>query len=500
MTAGAQPPRGAGLFPVGHEIAEPRRSVGFSPTSPAEVTSRPILFPDEGHGLTIAPTGAGKGTSCITPALLTYPGPIIVVDPTGMSAAVTAAYRRSLGHDVCVIDPMGVSGQPVSRFNPLDLIDPTKLDAVDLAKAIAEVLQAREPDGRNAYWNNRATHVVSIGALGVATDERPSRRNLGSLRRLIELLARGTDGGPAAALRRLAASRHPEVRGLSAMFETGETESRATIMQVVLDSIGFISGPQIEASLSRSDFSLDDVTEGKPLTIYLVLPAHMMTSHAPLLRLWLATLFAAIMRRRRRPPVPTLMILDEAAQLGRFAPLLSAITLLRNYGLSCWTFFQDAAQLLSIWGPDAATIRNNCRLVQGFGHQSQITRDDFAAFIGMPNGLAPDEPLPPEQAIVQLDGRVLRAERRDYRTDPTLRARAGPNPFFAEDGPIARPRKSVPRGYLRPVARKPKHKAPDPAERDGQASVLRDPQAVLHLHELIDERLKRRAAKAGGAT
>lgn len=71
-------------------------------------------------------------------------------------------------------------------------------------------------------------------------------------------------------------------------------------------------------------------TRGDPMTIYIVVPPHMLVSHGRLLRLWVGSLMTAIMRRRARPPLSTLFILDEAAQLGTFNELRQAVTLLRG--------------------------------------------------------------------------------------------------------------------------------------------------------------------------
>lgn len=53
----------------------------------------------EGHLMTIAPTGAGKGVSASIPACLTWQGPLIVIDPKGEHYAVTARRRREAVHD-----------------------------------------------------------------------------------------------------------------------------------------------------------------------------------------------------------------------------------------------------------------------------------------------------------------------------------------------------------------------------------------------------------------
>ena len=48
----------------------------------------PILHTGDGHLITLARTGAGKGVGCIIPALLRYRGPVIVIDPKGESRIV----------------------------------------------------------------------------------------------------------------------------------------------------------------------------------------------------------------------------------------------------------------------------------------------------------------------------------------------------------------------------------------------------------------------------
>ena len=60
-------------------------------------------FRQDGHLLTCAPTGAGKGISGVIPNLLEYPGSAFVLDFKGETYAVTARARRSMGHDVILI-------------------------------------------------------------------------------------------------------------------------------------------------------------------------------------------------------------------------------------------------------------------------------------------------------------------------------------------------------------------------------------------------------------
>jgi len=53
---------------------------------------------DDRHIITIAGSRAGKGRSALVPNLLTYPGSILVLDPKGDLARITAERRRQMGH------------------------------------------------------------------------------------------------------------------------------------------------------------------------------------------------------------------------------------------------------------------------------------------------------------------------------------------------------------------------------------------------------------------
>ena len=59
----------------------------------------------DAHIMTIAPTGAGKGTTSIIPNLLMWPGSVFVIDPKGENIAITLSQRLKLNTDVFLLDP-----------------------------------------------------------------------------------------------------------------------------------------------------------------------------------------------------------------------------------------------------------------------------------------------------------------------------------------------------------------------------------------------------------
>src|SRR5947209_1397760 len=73
------PDDGAALF-LGWEGTEHAPTLGFKPSAANKPAPTPLTYGGDGHLMTVAPTGAGKGVGLIMPALLTYPGSIIVTD------------------------------------------------------------------------------------------------------------------------------------------------------------------------------------------------------------------------------------------------------------------------------------------------------------------------------------------------------------------------------------------------------------------------------------
>ena len=426
-----------------------RLPFGFSSGSPALTPSTgyldPVLLEGEGHLITIAPTGAGKGRSCIIPALLRHDGPLIVIDPKGENVAVTARRRREMGDRVIILDPFGITDAATDALNPLDLIEADSVESVDLAQAFAHALaDLSDADPRNAYWYQRSTFLLSSLILHVCCHTDPTRRNLGEVRRV--LIALVEEMHEAEAQRRdpneklpdgpttseIANSPHPAARETLSLLRSGAREGLGSILSIAEDAVGFIRGPQVGASVDRSTFDLEGVTRGDRLAIYLVVPPHHLESHGRLLRMWIMALIKLLTRRQGKPGQTTLFILDEAAQLGPLAELRQAVTLLRGYGVQTWSFWQDVSQLQAIYPRDWQTIVNNCAVLQCFGAQNRMAADGMAQLTGFHRSQDGDEilALNPYQMILQMGGRPPNVARKpDYCSDPTFTGHFDRNPF-----------------------------------------------------------------------
>ena len=136
-----------------------------------------------------------------------------------------------------------------------------------------------------------------------------------------------------------------------------------------------LNSSNVATCLQDPTIHLQDVLEGAPLDIFIVVPPEKVVSHAGLIRVLIGTLLTTIMRRTEIPDQRTLMIIDEAAQLGKdFAPLLTASTLMRGYGLRLVTAWQDLAQIKTRYETDWRTILNNSGAIMAFWFRASLSR------------------------------------------------------------------------------------------------------------------------------
>ena len=156
-------------------------------------------FGDDRHVCLVSGSRGGKGASSIINNLCLWPGSVVVIDPKGENATVTAA-RRGDGTDICegmgqavhVLDPFGaakVEDDYRSRFNPIDALDPESRECIDLAARMADAVVIVQEDAKEPFWDEAGREMVKGLILHVLTaPQYEGRRNLITVR---ELLTRG---------------------------------------------------------------------------------------------------------------------------------------------------------------------------------------------------------------------------------------------------------------------------------------------------------------------
>lgn len=363
------------------------------------VNGQQIGIADNRHLLTIAGSRAGKGTSSIVPNLLLYTGSVMVIDPKGENATLSAERRGKgrgiadggLGHDVYVIDPFGVADVDDdyrAGFNPLAGLDPEDDNFIDECDAIADALVVEDSKGDNAYFYDAARLVLRGYIAFVAAFPLIQDRSLNEVKRLIFAPRVEVDKDKYKEgeipnindatisfdeLNAFMTMRSDFAFGIpyeaaSMLLSLGDREF-GSIMSTIQNQLGFISSPPMAMTLSGSRQRTPNLRLWKRgrQSVYICLPAGRLHRHARLFRLFINRLMNAIEVDLNEPKTPALMILDEMHVLGHMKALETAAGLIAGFGVRIWSFFQDLSQMKQIYGDRWETFLGNAAIFQTFG-------------------------------------------------------------------------------------------------------------------------------------
>lgn len=365
-----------------------------------------IGYGDDRHIVTIAGSRSGKGTSLIVPNLLHYSGSVVVIDPKGENASLTAKYRAEvLGQHVIVLDPFGVSGVEedyLGAFNPLSTLDINDPDIVDEATSLADAIIMRGKSNTDPHWDDTARMVIKAAILFVLVSEPPQAQTLVRVKELItEGYAtpyRPQEGDepdldvkvPPSFEDFVLVLKHTQEFGGAisaagyALQDMGEKEL-GSVLSTARRHLEFISSLPMQDQLSYSTFdpaSLRAASHGT--SIYLVLPEYRLAGHARWLRLMITVLFTSL--QRMGPALPeerqTLFVLDEFASLGYLEALERAASYIAGFGVKLWSVLQDLNQLKDLYNRRWETFIGNAGIVTAFANTDMTTLDYLSKRLG----------------------------------------------------------------------------------------------------------------------
>lgn len=418
-------------IPIGRTIAEIRAPMGFGASSSATFAQGTLISDGSDAGLvTIAGTGTGKGVSQVIPTALTYPGSMVILDIKGEISAVTARARHEMGQEVVVLDPFGDHSD---ALNPMEAINPASNDAYDQCRRLARMMNRGIGDARDPFWDDMAETIITGTLLFLATHIRREDRAMPLLHRmwgvsdhLEEMLAcmQSCDlhGGAMVAAAKA--------------YTDAPEKTCSSILTTIRGHVGFLSSERARRSLTGGWGLLKRIREGAPITIYLRVPPHLLSSHGQILRLWLGTILITVAERTARPEIPDLFLVDEAATLGYLNELLTAASLLRGYGLRTWTFWQSVGQIEAIYGPRASEIIDNAGTLSMFGAANASAARNLEHVTGYQGEILG---MPREEQVLCRQGCTpVRARKLNYLSDPAYRGLFDANLFHVKQHPCAR--------------------------------------------------------------
>jgi type IV secretion system protein VirD4 len=186
-----------------------------------------------------------------------------------------------MGQKVHVVDPWGMTGLPVARFNPLDWLAVGDIDISENAMMLADSIVVHRADSSEPFWDDEARALLTGIMLFVATDaDELGDRTLSRVRDIIVL----PDVLLADVMNRMYKSDDPVVSSTAARHTAKEAKLRSNVMTTLQSHTHFLDSPRMRESLSASDFRFEDMKH-TPMTVYLVLPADRLDTFGRWLRL-----------------------------------------------------------------------------------------------------------------------------------------------------------------------------------------------------------------------
>ncbi|MGA3065260.1 MAG: type IV secretory system conjugative DNA transfer family protein [Tepidisphaeraceae bacterium] len=318
---------------------------GLGPSRPKPQTPRfdPALYAGSGHALTIGKTGSGKSVLLINNLLL-YEGSAFVVDPRGDVCRATHQFRRDLGQDTHVIDPFGVTGLRTAKINPLDVISLPRSEPEIEAQTLATTIGGDHKSERDPYWYFGSTDAIGSYISHLFSKGTSQAR---SFNQLVDVMY---DEDP---VFRLAKELDSEIKdpfaraGITSLLNLpdGSAGTRACMLSTIQRILQTFRSQSIRNVMSSSTVDLTRLLAGRPTTIYAVVPVERLASHGVFLRLCMDLVLQTMIRREVPPEIPTLVAVDEAAQIGPSPTLKIAATYGRSSGVKLWTFWQSLVRV-----------------------------------------------------------------------------------------------------------------------------------------------------------
>jgi type IV secretion system protein VirD4 len=298
---------------------------------------RALWLPSDEHLLVLGPTGSGKSSALAIPALLEWPGPLVVTDPKGELVRTTLTYRREIGA-AAVFAPLM---EPSARWNPV-----ASIRSSEDALRVATFLMGRAPE-REPFWHDLARQLLH----GLLAEAAEAHLSLAGVLEMLQLV-------PAEELAEVV--RHPLARRLIQGSLSGGDRTAMGVVATLVAQLGAYGSDQVAAATGTSDFDPSGIASGELRTLYCVVAPH----DAPVLRGLISALISCCWRSLfANPPVaPALFVLDEFTQLTNLPELPALVQLGRSQGVRMVLMAQDLASISATYGPDAAgALWSNCR-------------------------------------------------------------------------------------------------------------------------------------------
>ena len=348
--------------------------------------SSPLCYVGDRHIVSIGPNGSGKSRRTLLPNLHRLTGwSMLVVDPKGELAQMTARHRYDQGNNVVLLNPFNAFKMGSHGFNPVAALDPKSADFPDDALGLAEAIIKVE--GSEPHWSQSAQDLVCAlimySRLTMAVTEEVPRGTLGHVRQCL--------GKPQAEFRdmihdAMTVGINEECEELyikAARFLDVNAENKElnSIISTALTQTRWLDSRPIKKDLEGKVYDFAEMKK-HPTVVYLILPARRLGTHSTWLRLMITSVLQSLLKDTSTSNCPILLMLDEFAQLGHLPIIENTLAMMRGYGVKLWAVFQDLSQAQAIYGPRWETFMSNAGVLHSFAPQDIATAEYLSKHTG----------------------------------------------------------------------------------------------------------------------
>lgn len=413
-----------------------------------------IMFENRGNILTLSNQRGVSDANCLVPALLRHDGPTICLTGSSCAYRATAKARQARGDDIVILDPYGLSGATPNSLNPFSLLDAERQDLQEKARTLATLIcPMAEGDAGTVAVVARAQQFLAAVLLFQVLQEPPAQRTLQrtrsiifdspqELKRLLDLLAQ---------------SPHEEVRHASSFLGLTPPEMLTAILSVLHTQLQFLNHQGVVDSTSSTGFDLDSIADGEQTSIYILLPAHQLSAYQRLGQLWTGTFLEALGRRVRAPQANTLVMIDQAQDLGFCETLLKANSHLGAAGVHLWTVWADADAIRTTYPTAWRRFFGEAWVIQAFGTNTMVVAQEIASVTGFPKPAEIMDLDHDEMILVLAGDQPVIAQRVNGFHDPVFKSLIDRGSITTEEGSVLPPKQRPQRRFIRqePVAHLP---------------------------------------------
>ena len=244
-------------------------------------------------------------------------------------------------------------------FNALDFLDKDSPLALDECRDIAEALVIRTGDEKEPHWTDSAETVIG-GLTATVVQYGQAEQGTRSLQAVRDILSDPQRWEIAKQLMR----EHGGMLGRwGGQLEHFKGDELGSVLTTTNRFLRFLDTSAIAENSTRSSFDPSGLRTGK-MTTFLVLPPEHARAQSPLLRLWIGSMFRAVLRGGLQESNKVHFVLDEAAALGHMQQLDDAVDKYRGYGVRLQFYYQSLGQLKKCWpGDQGQTLLSNATKV-----------------------------------------------------------------------------------------------------------------------------------------